>query len=155
MFESKLRVNTSSKRVASTTKRYLERKFGLTYDYAVSSRNHLMLDFDCKGEKTTCFTEVRMICILYRKEFPAHYSVYETPNGFHVISTTEYTWRDVRKILESLLLGIKDGIWHYLDDKYIEACLRRRYCTLRLNQLRKVAEYSVGDILWEAQEYAI
>ena len=155
MGESRYRINTSSKRIASSTRRYLERKFGYGFDYAVSSSNHLMLDFDCKEEKEVCYDEVRMVCMIYTKEFPAVYYVYETPNGFHIISATEYTWRDIRKILESLLAGIKEGIWKYLDDKYIEACLRRGYCTLRLNQLRKVGEYSMGDVVWEAMEYRI
>ena len=151
----KLRSNTSSKLSAYSTKRYLELKLGVPFDIAISSRNHLMLDFDCGGDKRRCFDEVRMVAMIYSKEFPGFYCVYETPNGFHLISANEYTWRDIRKILESLLQGIKDGIWLYLDDKHIEACLRRKYMTLRMNQIRKVAEYSKGEILWESPEYAI
>lgn len=139
-----LRINSSSKRVIAQTRKYLEKTTGGEFDYAVSSRNHLMLDFDCSGEKRICVNDVFMTLELISEEFEINFAVYETPNGFHAIALNEKSWREISKVLKAILVGIRNGVFPYLDSNHIEACIRRGYMTLRLNQIRKIGEVING-----------
>ena len=139
-----VRVNTRSKLQALFSKKFLEAKIQHPMHIALSSRNYIMLDFDCPQKESACLIEAEAIAKQLSAQFGGKACVYETPHGYHVVHFTWIRWDQVQKILRSLLKGINDGWFKYLDKQHIEACLRRGYMTLRCNQTRKVVCYVNG-----------
>ena len=131
-FPKYIRVNTSSLKVATFTKNYLEKKLKYPFSYGVSSRNILMLDFDCPDKPRDCLDEAIALCKALTNEYGSECCIYETPNGYHLIFYRFLRWSTVKRILRMLLYQP----FCYLDTAHIEASLRRGYITLRLNHIR-------------------
>lgn len=137
-----VRINSSSKRVASYTKQLLEQTLQHKFDFAISTRNFIMLDFDCKNEREKCKDEVLLIARLLVEKHNGYVNVYETPRGYHIIHSTFLPWNEIRNILRALkLLEL-----NYLDKNHIDACLRRGYMTLRLNQKKLVYKITKNGV---------
>ena len=142
----RIRVNSSSKRVAAFTKVFLENKLKWKFNFAVSTRNYLFLDFDCKGEFEDCLAEAKGIAKALVMRFGGEAIIYRTPNGYHLIFKRWFSWRELQSIIKALIQGIEEGAFQYLDRAHLEASLRRGYMTLRLNQIRKVWGYRYPGI---------
>jgi len=140
----KIRINSRSLKVASFTKNYLERKLKYPFEYGVSSRNLIMLDFDCPEKPRRCIEEARATGRALVEEYGGDVCVYVTPNGYHLIYFRFLKWSTVKKILRRLRLAVDEGVLMYLDKNHLEACLRRGYMTLRLGRQRKIWCYSYG-----------
>jgi len=132
----KLRVNTRSPESAVYTKYYLERKYGMKYAYAISSRNIIMFDFD--GIEEESLKEAKTIAAMLVMMWGKYAKIYRSPNGYHLIYYRPVSWKAVRRFIAFLRLKVEEGEFKHLDAKYLEAVLRRGYMTLRLNQLEEV-----------------
>lgn len=138
----KPRINTRSEKVAVITKEYLERKFKTKMHIAVSSRNHIMLDFDCPGKEHGCLVEALAVAKGLTEVHGGVAKVYETPHGFHVIHYKWLSWKEVKKVLETFK---EAKLLAFIDRRHIEASLWRGYMTLRANQKRVVAVFKDGE----------
>jgi len=144
-----LRVNSTSPLVASATKIFLEKTFNRRFDFAVSTRNFVMLDFDCKEDALECYNEALELAKALSEKYQSKCYIYRTPNGYHLICVKWMNWKEVEKVLKAFLTMIKEGSLKYLDQRHIEACLRRGYITLRLNQryLQTIVEFGEGEVV--------
>lgn len=140
MAEYSPRINTSSRKVACFTRRYLARRFEYPFSLAVSTRNYIMLDFDCPEDLRTAFEEARAIAEAFVEQYGGQADIWRTPHGYHLFFKRWFTWKEVRRHIASLLQDVRHGVFKCLDERHLEASLRRGYLTLRLNQLYKVAE---------------
>jgi len=129
------RINTVSKENALFVKRFLEAKTGGKFDIAISTRNYLMLDFDCDENIRECYLEAIDVAKTLNEEFNKPVYMYRTRHGFHLVVFHKMSWKLVRNYLRQFLAMINKGVLKYLDPKHIEASLRRGYITLRLNQI--------------------
>jgi len=141
----RIRINTESVNVALRAKLLLEnalkRKFGL----AVSSRNFIFLDCDRKDK----LEEFVSFCAGVTKEFGGRGYIYETPRGYHFVlmrflSYQRWQWfyRQLAKTLHQ-----KPELQAIIDVNHVEAVLRRKYTTLRLNQQKRIAIiYETGEV---------
>jgi len=132
ILEGKLRINSRSKKVAVYTKHYLEAKYGVPFDLAVSSRNIIMLDTDVDSEEA--LAELQAIGMALTKEFGGTCLIFKTPNGYHLVHVQYVPHRLWRQFYSLLKVAIKKGDIKYVDLAHVEATLRRDYATLRLNQ---------------------
>lgn len=133
----RIRINTFSEKVASFTKNFLEEKLKHKFSYSISTKNYVMLDFDCERGGLfypECFLEAEAIAKALVKEYGNTACIYRTPHGYHLIHYRHLPWKTVKKILASLLDAKKRGELEWIDEAHLEASLRRGYITLRLNQ---------------------
>lgn len=142
----KIRINTSSTKVASFTKNYLSRKLNYPFTYAVSSRNILMLDFDATtpSSKKLALDEAKSIGMALVDEYGGRVCVYETPNGYHLIYYRFMRWNRIKRIIRFLITSAVTGKFAFIDLNHLRACLRRNYMTLRLNRQKRVWCYKYG-----------
>lgn len=143
-FPNTLRINSNSSKVATFTKNYLERKLRYKFDYAISSRNIIMLDFDCRGEFDECFKEAKALGEALVNRYGSEACIYRTPNGYHLIYFKFIRWNVIKRLIRLLIAAIEGNDLLYLDKNHLEACLRRGYMTLRLQKQRKVWCYRYG-----------
>jgi len=139
MAEYSPRINTSSRKVACFTRRYLARRFDYPFDLAISTRNYLILDFDCVDRKEA-WEEAKMLGEVLVSQYGSQADIWRSPHGYHLVFKKWMTWKEIRRHISMLLEGIKQGVFTCLDQAHLEASLRRGYMTLRLNQRYKVAE---------------
>ena len=134
-----VRVNTRSTKIAASTKAILEKSLAYPFTFAISTKNLIFLDFDCKGDFDQCYWEAKGIAYTLVEQYGSEALIYRTPNGYHLIHKLWMDWRKIEKIIKGLLALIQEGAIKYLDNAHLEASLRRGYLTLRLNQLYLVA----------------
>ena len=134
-----IRVNTRSTRVAATTRAILEKSLEYKFCFAMSTRNLIFLDFDCRDEFDNCYREVIIVGRTMVDRYGGEALVYRTPNGFHLMHTVWMDWKKIERTVRSFIVLINEGVLKYLDRAHLEASLRRGYLTLRLNQIRLVA----------------
>lgn len=146
-----VRVNTRSAKIAASTKAILEKSLAYSFTFAISTRNLVFLDFDCRGEFKECYEEAKWIGRALVEQYGSEALIYRTPNGFHLIHKRWLDWKKIQKIIRGFIALIDEGVVQYLDKAHLEASLRRGYLTLRLNQLYLVCR--VINVDGEARVY--
>lgn len=139
---SYVRINSTSKKVISYSKLYVEKTLNYKFDFAISTRNYLLLDFDCGSNIEECIEEAIEISKVIVDELGGNVYIFKTNNGIHLIHDVFLPFSEIKTMLKAFkLLNTK-----YLDKKHIDACLRRGYLTLRLNQKKAILKVSKSGV---------
>jgi len=142
-----IRVNTSSFKVAGFTRAYLERMYKYPFSWGISTRNYVWLDIDLTPPthiptpeemaelKERYRNDVIAIAWDVASRWRCHVDVYETPHGYHILWWRRFRhWRTVLRFVKTFYALFPNLI----DRKWVEACERRGYLTLRINWIRRV-----------------
>ena len=89
-----IRVHNTTKKSAAFAKNWFEHRLKYPFSYAISTRNFLWLDFDCRGEKERCLEVVKEVAKFYSERYGGEYDIYETPHGYHLVGKQFVMWQE-------------------------------------------------------------